>query len=133
MQALAIGKPLDKMQSVPEAAVEGEGLPTADQLNRLGYSVGENQAQPDQGDKVICWAGSCTALTDALCDAGGCCKGCTLCLTAPSNCGFLLAQREARSRHGSKDMNATNVFQYGRFSTLFLGVAAVPTVITKAS
>ena len=44
------------MQSVPESAVEGEGLPTADQLNDLSYGVGENQAQPDQpdqGDKVI--------------------------------------------------------------------------------
>lgn len=53
MQALAIGKPLDKMQSVPESAVEGEGLPPADQLIDLGYGVEQNQAQSDQGDKVI--------------------------------------------------------------------------------
>lgn len=52
MQALAIGKPLDKMQSVPEAAAEGEGLPSANQLLEIGYGGGQAHAQPDQGDKV---------------------------------------------------------------------------------
>lgn len=56
MQALAIGKPLDKMQSVPEAAAEGDTLPSADQLINLGYGGGQTHAQPHQGDKVICWA-----------------------------------------------------------------------------
>lgn len=51
LQALAIGKPLDKMQSVPEAAVEGEGLPAAHQLRELGYGVREDQPHPDY-DKV---------------------------------------------------------------------------------
>ncbi|KAL3150491.1 hypothetical protein ABBQ32_000312 [Trebouxia sp. C0010 RCD-2024] len=35
------------MQSVPEAAVEGEGLPAAHQLRELGYGVREDQPHPD--------------------------------------------------------------------------------------
>ena len=55
VQALAIGKPLDKMRSVPEAAVEGEGLlPAAHQLRELGFGIGEDQPHPDYG-KVTRW------------------------------------------------------------------------------
>ncbi len=40
-QALAVGKPLDKMESVPEVAMEG--FPGAESLHELGVSVGPNQ------------------------------------------------------------------------------------------
>lgn len=47
LQALAIGKPLDKMQPVPEATVEAEGMPAAHQLVGLGYGAGADQTRPD--------------------------------------------------------------------------------------
>ena len=40
-QALAVGKPLDKMESVPEVAMEG--FPSAESLHELGVSIGPNQ------------------------------------------------------------------------------------------
>ena len=53
MQALAIGKPLDKMESVPEAALEG--VPSADKLHEMGYGFQHDQAEPhhDQVDAVL--------------------------------------------------------------------------------
>ncbi len=40
-QALAVGKPLDKMESVPEVSMEG--FPSAESLHELGVSIGPNQ------------------------------------------------------------------------------------------
>lgn len=80
MQALAIGKPLDKMQSVPEAAGEGEALPSAHQLLDWGYGAGQTHAQPDQGDKVriVGWTVHCSAY--GFCAAGRRYERCMLCL-----------------------------------------------------
>ena len=60
------------MQSVPEAAAEGEGLPSAHQLRDWGYGDMQTHAQPDQGNKVrFCRAGLPTALfMDCLLLAG---------------------------------------------------------------
>ncbi len=40
-QALAVGKPLDKMESLPEVSMEG--FPSAESLHELGVSMGPNQ------------------------------------------------------------------------------------------
>ena len=44
VQALAVGKPLDKMESVPEAAMEG--LPSAEALHDMGFSSGPSHLPP---------------------------------------------------------------------------------------
>ena len=41
--ALAIGKPLDKMESVPEAALEE--VPSADRLHEMGFGLQQHQTR----------------------------------------------------------------------------------------
>lgn len=63
-QALAVGKPLDKMESVPELSMEG--FPSAESLHELGVSMGPNQV-PHTHDQVMPFSRACnihTAHTD---------------------------------------------------------------------
>lgn len=45
-----MGKPLDKMESVPEAAMEG--LPSAERLHDMGFGPSPSQVPPAQ-DQVM--------------------------------------------------------------------------------
>ncbi len=55
-QALAVGKPLDKMESVPEVAMEG--FPSAETLHGLGVSIGPNQVSHTH-DQVMPVSSTC--------------------------------------------------------------------------
>ena len=45
-----MGKPLDKMESVPEAAMEG--LPSAERLHEMGFAPSPSQVPPAQHQVV---------------------------------------------------------------------------------
>jgi len=52
-----VGKPLDKMESVPEVAMEG-AFPSAESLHELGLSIGPNQVSHTH-DQVMPFSSAC--------------------------------------------------------------------------